>query len=282
MVKRADLHVHTFYSDGTFSPGEVVRAAVKRGLSVVAICDHDCTDAIKEAKEIAKKYDLEIVTGVEITAEIERIEVHILGYFIDIDAAPMVQLLKDLSESRVQRIYDMIDKLKAHNVTLDPEEVFGLSSRGTIGRLHLATALYNARKVSTVKEAFVKYLADDAPCYVARFCATPDKAISTILRSGGVPVYAHPGAMGRDDFIPAFMKAGLRGLEAYHTDHGKNKRDYYTTLAQKYGLLITGGSDSHGDFKGSIGGSTVPYSIVEDLRKESERVQKEFSVSHDA
>ena len=78
------------------------------------------------------------------------------------------------------------------------------------------------------------------------------------------------------------MKAGLRGLEAYHTDHGKNKRDYYTTLAQKYGLLITGGSDSHGDFKGSIGGSTVPYSIVEDLRKESERVQKEFSVSHDA
>jgi predicted metal-dependent phosphoesterase TrpH len=279
VVKKADLHVHTYYSDGTHSPADVVRASVKRGLKAVAICDHDCTDAIKEAKELAKKYDLEIVPAVEITAEIERIEVHILGYFIDIDSEPITQLLKDLRESRVERIYSMIEKLKAHNVIISPEEVFSLSTQGTIGRLHLATALYNARKVNTMKEAFTKYLADDAPCYVARFCATPEKAISTILKSGGVPVYAHPGAMGRDDFIPTFMKAGLRGLEVYHADHNKNRREYYLGLAQKYGLLLTGGSDSHGDYKGSVGSSTVPYSIVEELKKESEKIQKEFSAS---
>ncbi|MFH1753155.1 MAG: PHP domain-containing protein [Candidatus Omnitrophota bacterium] len=279
MVKKADLHVHTYYSDGTFSPEDVVKSAVKRGLAAVAICDHDCTDAIKEAKAIAQKYALEIVPGVEITAEIEGIEVHLLGYFIDVDAESIVSLLKNLRESRVGRIYSMIERLKEHHVDITPAEVFSLSTKGTIGRLHLATALYNARKVSTMKEAFIKYLADDAPCYVARFCVSPEEAISAILRSGGVPVYAHPGAMGRDDFIPRFLKAGLRGLEVYHADHNRGKREYYSGLAEKYGLLATGGSDSHGDYKGKIGGTTIPYSLVEGLKKESENIQKEFPAS---
>ena len=277
MAEKVDLHVHTYYSDGTFSPEDVVRGAARRGLAAVAVCDHDCTDAVEECQRIAPKYGIEIVPGVEITAEIEGIEVHILGYLIDIKSRLLGELLKGLRESRVQRIYTMIEKLKEHNVNISPESVFSLSTRGTIGRLHLAAALYNARKVSSIREAFIKYLADDAPCYVARFCAMPDRAISTILKSGGVPVYAHPGAMGRDDFIPAFMKAGLRGLEVYHADHTKKTTQYYTNLAQKYGLLITGGSDSHGDHKGSIGRVSMPYSTVEELKKESQEIRKENS-----
>ncbi len=274
MQKKADLHVHTYYSDGTFSPGDVVKGAERAGLAGIAVCDHDCTDAIEVCQEAAKGNGVEIIPGVEMTAEMGDTEVHILGYFIDKDAGPLVDLLKNLKESRIKRIYKMIDKLKEHNLNISPEAVFSLSTRGTTGRLHLAAALYNNKLVSSMKQAFTKYLGDGAPCYVARFNVSPSEAIDVILKSGGVPVYAHPKVMGRDDFIPGFLKAGLRGLEAYHADHNKNASQHYLNIAQKYGLVVTGGSDSHGSYKGQIGSTTVPYSIVEDLRRESESIRK--------
>lgn len=268
MERRADLHVHTYYSDGTFSPEDVVIGAKKGGLSGVAVCDHDCIDAIAECCEVSDD-SLEIIPGVEVTAEIDGIEIHILGYFVDTKAKPLVRLLEGLKKSRVDRVYAMVDKLKEQNVNISPEEVFALGGKGTVGRMHLAVALHRSKQVTSVKEAFVKYIADYAPCYVSRFNAGPEETIGAILNAGGVPVYAHPGTMGRDDFIPRFVKAGLRGLEVYHSDHNKRAIQYYLALAQKYGLLITGGSDCHGDHKGRIGDVSVPYSIVENLRKES-------------
>lgn len=278
MQKKIDLHIHTYYSDGTFSPEEVVKTAREAGLSAIAICDHDCTDGLDETMEIGRRYDLEVIPGVEVTSEKEGIEIHILGYFIDYKARPLVELLKSLRESRIKRIYDMIEKLREHNLNLAPEAVFSLSERGTIGRLHLAKALYNEGLVPSVKEAFTKYIGDDGPCYIRRFNVAPHETIGTILKAGGVPVYAHPSVMGRDDFIPGFMKAGLRGIEAYHTDHRKKTSLHYVNMAQKYGLLVTGGSDCHGAGKGKVlmGGITMPYSIVDELKREAGDIRKQF------
>jgi len=273
MEKRADLHVHTYYSDGTFSPLEAVKEASGADIAAIAISDHDCTDGIAESLEAGKRYGVEVIPAVELTAESNGVEVHILGYFIDIDAPPLIGLLEQLKKSRIERIYAMTEKLRRYNIDISPEDVFVLSQKGSVGRMHLASALYNNKKVSSVREAFTKYLADDAPCYVARFNATPDYVIRTILSSGGVPVYAHPGTMGRDDLITIFMRSGLRGIEAYHADHSKGTARRYSELAMKYGLLATGGSDCHGELKGKIGSASVPYSVVEELKRESMEIR---------
>jgi len=274
--RRADLHVHTYYSDGTFSPEEAVREARDTGLSTIAICDHDCTDGIEESQEAGSKYGVEVIPGAEITSEKDGLEIHILGYFIDHKSKPLVELLKELKASRIKRIYSMLKKLKLHGVDLSPEAVFSLSKRGTIGRLHLGTALYNEGFVSTKREAFSKYIGDKAPCYVRRFNISPETVIETILKAGGVPVYAHPKVMGRDDFIPSFIRAGLRGIEVYHSDHKKNTSSHYHDLAEKYGLIMTGGSDCHGKGKTKklMGNVMMPYAVVDELKRESEDIQR--------
>jgi len=278
MERRADLHLHTYFSDGTFSPEEVIIEAKKAKIDAIAICDHDCTDALEEASYHALRNGIELVPGVEVSCEQDGIEIHMLGYFIDKDSKPMKSLLKELKENRVSRIHKMVEKLKKHKIDIEPEEVFSLSPRGSTGRLHIATVLYNKKVVTSMKEAFNKYLGDDAPCCVNRFDISPEKAIGTILKSGGVPVLAHPRVMGRDSLIVDFMKAGLRGLEVFHSDHDKNSAGHYFELAQKYGLLMTGGSDCHGfgSEKKIMGGVTVPYSIVEKLKREHEEILKEI------
>jgi len=277
MERRVDLHVHTYYSDGTFSPEEVLKKAKELKLAALAICDHDCIDGIKEAQEIAPKYGIEIIPGVEVTSEKDGTEIHILGYFIDIVNGPILKLLENIKTSRIKRIYTMVEKLNKHNVNIRPEAVFELSQKGSISRLHLATALCKEGFVSTIREAFAKYIGDHAPCYVTKFNTAPEETIKAILESGGVPVCAHPKVMGRDDFIPSFVKAGLRGLEVYHTDQGKSASQYYLNLTRKLGLLATGGSDCHGIGKGRIlmGRVTMPYSTVDKLRKESDEIRRE-------
>ena len=274
MEKRADLHVHTYYSDGTFSPEEAVKCASERNLAAIAICDHDTTDGLKESMESAQKYGIEIIPGAEITSEKDGIEIHILAYFIDPDEPALKKMLEDLRKSRIKRIYDMVEKLKAHGIIVSPEKVFALSGKGSVGRLHLAKTLHNEGLVPNIREAFNKYLGDNAPCYVRRFNLSPEESIRIILKSGGIPVYAHPRVMGRDDFIPGFLKAGLRGLECYHTDQSKKITSHYINMANKLGLIITGGSDCHGLGKQRIlmGGVTVPYSVVETLKKEAKEI----------
>lgn len=274
--KRVDLHVHTYYSDGTFSPEKAVATARVAGLSAIAICDHDCVDGMQEALEASERYGVEIVPGVEVTCEHNGLEIHMLGYFIDPASGPMKKLLSDLRDKRIKRIHTMVDKLKKHNVNISSEDVFKISGKGAVSRLHLAKAMYKAGFVSSVKEAFNKYIGDGMPCYAAKFDVSPEKAIKTILGSGGVPVLAHPAVMGRDSLIVDFMKSGLRGIEAYHTDHNKATSKRYSEMAEKLGLLVTGGSDCHGAGKGRIlmGGTTMPYSTLERLRKEAGEVRK--------
>lgn len=268
MQKKADLHVHTNLSDGTFSPEQVVEYASKIGLDCIAICDHDVIDGIKPAIEAGEKYGLEIIPGVELTAEKQGCEIHVLGFYIDWENKEFRQKLNGLCQQRIKRIYEMVDKLKRHGINLDAQDVFKISGEGSVGRLHLATVMHKRGYTQTIEEAFKKYIGNGKPCYVSKINLTPEEAIAEIIRVKGIPVLAHPGAMGKDKFIPSYVKHGLMGIEVYHPEHPPAIARHYEDVTKKYELLITGGSDCHGHGKGRIlmGSITVPYELVEKLK----------------
>ena len=276
MKRFVDLHIHTQYSDSTLTPQKVVDLAYEKGFSAISITDHDCIDGIAPSIERASKYNLEIIPGVELTAEDDDLEAHILGYFIDWKADWFAKKLIEICRARVNRICEMVAKLKNTGIDIDPNKVFELSGPGSVGRLHLATILYNEGYTSSINEAFRKYIGNKAPCYVKKFKLTPQEAIDMILKLGGVPVLGHPRVLGRDDLIPKLVEKGLKGIEVYHTGHPNNITLRYEDIAFKHGLLKTGGSDCHGMGKGDIliGKIKVPYSVVEDLRKEAEKIRK--------
>lgn len=276
MEPRVDLHVHTHMSDGTFSPAEVVDYAHKLGLSVIAITDHDCIDGVGPARARAKLYDIEVIPGVELTVEMDNIEVHILGYFIDNKNPAFEKKLKEMRDVRVKRTLTIIEKLKQFNIHLDADKVFKLSGPGAIGRLHVARVLYEEGHVATISDAFRKYIGNKGPCYVKKFKMTYQEAIAMLMDNGGVPVLAHPHVMGSDEMIPKLVQSGLRGIEVYHTDHPVAATMKYEEIAKKYKLIITGGSDCHGLGKGEIlmGRVRVPAGAVEELRSEAEKIKK--------
>ena len=274
-MKYADLHVHTFYSDSTFSPEEVISCAKENGLSAIAICDHDSIDGIEPCIKLGLEAGIEVIPSIEMSAEKIDAEIHLLGYFIDWKAKWLREKLKEIQRSRIERIYIMADKLKEKGIDLDPQEVLIKAGKGTVGRLHMARAMLDTGKVRTMREVFDKYIGFAKPCYVTYTKFSPKDAIETILKAGGVPVLAHPDLMGRDEYIEEFIGYGLRGLEVYHTDHKPNVSKRYEELARKNDLIMTGGSDCHGLGKGRIlmGGIRVPYDLVEKLKKEADRIK---------
>jgi len=277
MQGKIDLHLHTNFSDGDLSPEQVVSEAKNKGYSAISICDHDCVDGIERAIKAGLEHGVKVIPGVEITAELEEKEIHILGYFIDYKNEALKNAISAISKSRVKRIYGMIEKLKKFDININPEDVFKLSEIGSIGRPHLATALVNGGFVKSTEEAFRKYLADKAPCYVSKFSTSPAEAIKIILNANGIPVLAHPKVLGKDEFIPEFVKAGLRGIEAYHTDHTRPTADHYESLAKANGLIVTGGSDYHGAIKKNvtIGSFTIPQRFLDELEKEAGKKRKQ-------
>lgn len=277
-MKYADLHVHTFYSDSTFSPEEVVSCAKDRGLAAIAICDHDSVDGIEPCRVIGDRLGVEILPGIELTVEKADAEIHILGYLMDCSLGWLSKRLKELQEGRISRIYKMVEKLRSEGIDLNAEDVFKISGRGTVGRLHLALAILKTGKVKTIKDVFGKYIGFKKPCYAANVKLTPREAIDIILRAGGVPVLAHPGCMGREEYIPELIECGLRGIEVYHTDHNQSAVKRYQKIAEENNLLVTGGSDCHGFGKGRIllGEVRVPYTLVERLKEASEKIKNEY------
>jgi len=273
-LKKADLHIHTSFSDGTFSPQEVIAQAKKHRIDCVAICDHDCVDALELATDFAEKEGVELIPGIELTAEKDDNEVHILGYYIDWKNKILLKAIEEMQKIRIERIYDMIEKLKKVNVYIKPEEVFQISGKGSVGRLHLAYAIYNSGYTKYVKEAFKLYIGDGKSCYVNKFNFSPNEVIDIVLKSGGIPVLAHPGVMGRDEFISEYAEGGLRGIEVYHSDHSPKASEHYLEIAKKMNLLVTGGSDCHGLGKQNVlmWTVTIDYSLVEELKKAAGRL----------
>ncbi|MFH1552408.1 MAG: PHP domain-containing protein [Candidatus Omnitrophota bacterium] len=273
----ADLHVHTAYSDGMFSPEKVVQKAVELELSAVAITDHDCVEGISPSIEAAAGTGLEIVPGVEISAAKGDTEIHILGYFIEWQDPSLLKTFKKMKQSRIDRMKKMLCLLRENGINISEEKVFLEVSEGTAGRLHLARVMVEENIVRDIKEAFDRYIGDGKSCHVKHERLDYRKAIEMIRKAGGVPVLAHPGTMGKDDDIPSFVQAGLKGIEVFHTKHRSGVNDKYFNLAKKYNLLITGGSDCHGMGPGKIliGKIKVGYEVVEDLRQEAEKIREE-------
>jgi len=242
----ADLHIHTRFSDGLLSPEEVVREAKKAGLTTIAISDHDAIDGIDPAMAEAKKIGIEVIPAVEFSTDIPGTEVHILGYYIDHRSEELVQLLKKIQEDRLHRIDKIVDKLEKAGVDINKDRVLQLAGDGSAGRPHVARVLVEEKRVSTVGEAFEKYLSLGGPAYVPHFKLTPVQAIEMILKVGGVPVLAHPAVSRKDEIIGDLVKAGLKGIEVYYSKHSEETVRKYLGIAKQYGLIVTGGSDFHG------------------------------------
>jgi 3',5'-nucleoside bisphosphate phosphatase len=242
----ADLHIHSNFSDGMFSPEEIVRKARDAGLTTISITDHDIIDGIEPAMEEGKKLGIKVIPGIEFTTDVPEAEIHILGYYIDYKAQWLKDLLVKIREGRTNRVYKIIEKLKNLDINLSAKDVLALAEKGSVGRPHVARALLKAGLVKSVQEAFFKYLSNDGPAYVPHFRLTPADAIQTIIKAGGLPVFAHPAVSKRDNLIPEFAADGLAGIEVYYAKHSDLQIKHYQAIARKNGLLMTGGTDFHG------------------------------------
>ena len=267
----ADLHIHSTASDGRLSPGEIVRQAAAAGLSHIAITDHDTVAAHLELRAAGSKENrLAVIPGIEFSTDLPGHEVHILGYFIDIDNSRLRDQLEIILDDRLQRSQKMVQKLKQLGYVIDYDKVVDFAGRAmAIGRPHIAQALVDGNYFDTVKEAFAVLLANNGPAYVPHYKLTPEQAIRLIEQAGGIAVLAHPGLIGDDNLVLTMIKAGVRGLEAFHPDHDQAMTNKYLAIANKYNLKITGGSDFHaipGRYPEKIGEFTISAILVDALQ----------------
>jgi len=266
--KYADLHLHSNFSDGTFSPEQIVIEASKLGFSAIAITDHDILDGIEPALLEGKKYGIEVIPGVELSAEYNGEEIHILGYYMKWLDQGFQDKLREFRDSRYTRAMRIVDKLNQLGMDIEYGDVLKLADTNAVGRPHVATALLEKGYVSTISEAFNRFLGDDGPAYMPKQKLSPADAIAMILNVGGVPVLAHPGQI-QQDIIPELVSSGLMGLEAFHPSQSLQLSDHYCELAKGYNIVITGGSDCHGLIRDRIamGSVRLPYEHVEALKE---------------
>ncbi len=244
----SDLHIHTIYSDGSFTTDEVIKHAEKCRFSYISITDHDILDGYDEAEKINS--NIEIIPGVEIGCEgqgnIE--EIHILGYLMDTENKSLRDFFIPIREGRERRVKMIVKKLQKSGVNIDYEDVKKVGGPGAIGRLHIARVLFDKGLTSSVLSAFDKYLSFGKCGFVEREnLPRPEKAIEIIKASGGIPILAHP--YDTIKFLPELIKFGLMGLEVVHPKIDVNLSRFLRRKASEYGLLTTGGSDCHGKMK---------------------------------
>src|SRR5262245_3694831 len=250
-MPRIDLHAHSNRSDGTFAPAEVVRLAAERDLDVVSLTDHDTTDGLDEALATGAEVGVEVVPGIELSAEFDATSVHVLCYWMDPANDGLQAELARLRDERFRRGELMVEKLKALGVPIEFEHVQRIANGATIVRPHVAQAMVEIGAVATEKEAFDVYLGDGRPGHVPKHALDPVDAVALILGAGGVCVLAHPGMWGDQTSVPVQLiermaAAGMRGLEVDHPDHLPEQVERYRALAGELGLVATGGSDCHG------------------------------------
>ena len=271
-----DLHSHTTASDGALAPRELVRLAVKHGVRVLAITDHDSTDGLADALDEARLHPpLRIVAGLEINCDVQGgadgapAEIHVLGYEVEWEADWFQQFLRAQREERRERVYRMAERLGELGMPIDPAEVLALVKEGSAGRPHVARVMVRRGYVKSVREAFDRYLRAGGPANVPRKRLAPADAVAVIRRARGVPVLAHPGLAGRDDMIPDLVRAGLMGIETYYPEHSATQTATYLELCRLHDLVATGGSDYHGPQLGTAvhpGTPPVPWSVWETLK----------------
>lgn len=246
----ADLHLHSHFSDGTWTPEALAAEARRLGLGALALTDHDTVEGCARAAAACALHGLEFVPGTELTAEHAGQEVHVLGYFLDITHPDLLRELSRFQRARQERIREMVARLNHRGVGLQPEAVFALANCRSPGRPHVARALVQHGYCGSLEEAFERFLKKHRPAWVPKCKVSARQAIELIHAAGGLAVMAHPGLNRCDALVPALVEVGLDGLECWHTKHSEAQVAHYLELARRHGLLVTGGSDCHGTSKG--------------------------------
>lgn len=270
IVLYGDLHLHTTASDGLLSPDEVVSRAHKLGMAFLAITDHDTIEGITLAKEEGNTLGIEVIPGIELSAEIDNTEIHILGYFLEFQDPYLLKTLGYLKAARIKRAQQIVHKLNSLGLEIAMDKVIAIAGSGVVGRLHIARAMVDMGYVDSVHSAFQNYIGHKKSAYIERNKLSARDAIEIILKSKGLPVLAHPFSIGRDDLISKLIAYGLQGIEVYHSEHDFHHTHYYLQLARKYNLLITGGSDCHGPLyknKMLMGKVNIPYNHLESMKE---------------
>lgn len=279
---KIDLHIHTTYSDGMLSPEQIVDTALQCELDVIALTDHDNVLSHKIAGDYVKQKNLklEIIPGVEINTIYKGYEVHILGYFMDKDNSDFINLINFQQKARIEQTHQIIDLLaKKQGIKIKFEDVQKLvAPMGSIGRPHIARAITNSGGTANVMEAYAKFINNNSDVYVERKTVLPHDAVEIINEAGGIPVFAHPIDVDIADKLTCeLVNCGLRGIEAYHRKHSPAAVEHFSTLAEQYGLIVTGGSDFHAPSlnHGTIlmGKNFVPDWIYDKLMREKKRIE---------
>ncbi len=281
---KTDLHIHTYFSDGVFTPEKIVDTAIEVGLGSIAITDHDNILAYDVAQNYIKENNLqdkiEIIRGIEVNTLYKNYEVHILGYFMDPKDSDFQNLIKAQQQARVKQTKEILNLLnKKEGIKIKFEDIKKLvAPNGSIGRPHIARAITSAGGTTNVMDAYAKYIHVDSPVYVQRKTVSPQDAVEIIYDAGGIPVIAHPHDLENiaEGLIKDLMNYGLRGIEAYHRKHSPAMVEYFSSMAESLGLIVTGGSDFHAPniINGQIvlGKNFIPEWVYDKLVEEKKRL----------
>jgi predicted metal-dependent phosphoesterase TrpH len=245
MAQKTDLHTHTFYSDGFYSPEDLVNKAHAKQIEQLSITDHDNVNGISEAMECAEKFGIEIIPGLEISSDIRDTEVHILAYFIDPQNEELAHYLNFFREERYKRAIRIVKKLNILGLEIGIDDVLKFAKNSAIGRPHIAQALLAKGQVKSFFEAFYKFIGNHAPAYERKVHLSPQSAFKIINDAGGLSFIAHPGNMP-EILIKELIDAGVDGIEVVHPSHSPEQTRFYRGIVNEYFLLECGGSDFHG------------------------------------
>jgi predicted metal-dependent phosphoesterase TrpH len=268
---RADLHVHTTSSDGLYSPAEIVELAQRSGLAAVAITDHDTLDGVPAARAAAAP-DLEVIAGVEISTEYHGHELHLLGYFVRLDDAPLLAALTKLRADRAARFWEMVDRLRGCGVSIDKEEVSDYTGTGTLGRRNLADFLVKTRRAGSVREAFTRYLGDRGRVVVPKVRLPVAEALRYVRGAAGVAAWAHPSYDCTRESLAELRDLGLGAVEVEYPSNRTSRSRQLRTWAAELGLAVTAGSDCHGagQHARAVGACSVTADELDRLRQAHE------------
>lgn len=272
-----DLHTHSTFSDGTFTPLQLVKYAEEKGLKAFALTDHDTTEGVKEAKSI--ETNVEVISGVEISTRYDKKEIHIVGLYVNENDADLNKQLKYYREKRVTRNFEILEKLNSLGVDITIDDVKESCTGDVISRAHIAKALVSKGFVGSYTEAFDRYLGDNKCAYVPRETLNYEESMELITKAGGVPVLAHPllykmSDTNLENMMVKLRQKGLKAVEVYYSTHSNSDTQHIIAMANRVGLIYSGGSDFHGATKPKIdmgtgmGKLAVPYEILEKIRGE--------------
>ncbi len=269
MNGKVDLHTHTTYSDGFYSPAELVRNAKEAGIELLGICDHDNIAGFDEAAEVGKSIGVEVIPGLEISSDIKDKEIHILAYFFEPDNEELERYLAFFREERLKRAIRIITKLKTLGLYLDIDDVLAKAQNCAVGRPHIAQAMLEKGLISSYYEAFNKYIGNNGPAYEKKVHLSPQSAFKIINDAGGLSFIAHPGFMP-ETLLKELITAGVDGIEVVHPSHSPSMVRFYRGIVNEYFLLESGGSDFHGgkrEDEKNLGKYYVNHSVVDAMRQ---------------